>query len=171
MRLFFNHTPENTTSDSSCILNSVLPEQSVIQSSVVCNVKCSSIQANQCIIMNVVARSIIAKPGSIVYNIITDKDVLVLDNEVHVGVYDESGKFIVLHSNMSTDGGIDIINNNIYVYIFIIYIHIGVYWEKLVLDNVRTFDENYQINDKVDPMLVEIELNKLIDRIWNLIRN
>ena len=112
MKLFFNHSQgqggEGTDSDSSCILNSILPEQSdarCISSSVVCNVRCSSIQADQCVLMNVVARSIVARPGSIVYNIVTDKDVLLLDNEVHVGVYDEAGKFIVLHSNMSTDGG------------------------------------------------------------------
>ena len=47
---------------------------------------------------------------------------------------------------------------------------VGVYWEKPVLDNPRTFDENYRINDTVDPMLVEIALNQLIDRVWSSIK-
>ena len=45
-----------------------------VKNSVLCNVKCKYIDADGCILINVTAESIVAKPGSIVYNIIDESE-------------------------------------------------------------------------------------------------
>ena len=45
-----------------------------MRNSVLCNVRCKYIDAEGCILINVTANSIIAKPGSIIYNILDESE-------------------------------------------------------------------------------------------------
>ena len=79
-----------------------------IKGSVLNNVRCKYIEAENAILINVTADRIIAKNGSIAYNIVDqDANGLTLsDGEVRAGVFQADASQIVVHSNISIDGGI-----------------------------------------------------------------
>ena len=83
-----------------------------VRNSVLNNVRCKYIEADNCILMNVTADRIIAKGGNIVYNLIDDgvtqgSSLSLLDEKkVVVGVFNESGVQTVITSDMDTDGGL-----------------------------------------------------------------
>lgn len=146
MKLFFN-IPQGAQEDASkCILSSNIAEQT-IKESVICNVKAKSINADNAIIMNCVAKSITAKPGSICYNIISTGDIILQENEVQVGVYNESGEQTIVRSNLDIDGGI--------------------YWDKLALDNKLTYGEIYKLNETADQSIIESVVGNLRESYWN----
>jgi hypothetical protein len=141
MRLFFNISEEsiikstNSTVISSNILNSSISD---ILNSVVVNSNCYSIQANNAVIVNCTAKSIIAKEGAILYNIITDGDIVINENEVLVGLYSESSDLNLpssISSNLNIDG--------------------GVYWDKLALSNTLTFENIFDINSSANCINIE----------------
>jgi len=118
MKLFFNIPTDSpgTQDPTKCIMSSEITTDetySNIQDSVVCNVKANVIKATGGIIMNCVANSITVNKGAICYNIITNKDIILEENEVMVGVYNASGEQTVIRSNLDIDGGM-----YMYVYIY-----------------------------------------------------
>jgi hypothetical protein len=158
MKLFFGIGDNEASSGAgadSCVLNSTITTGttgSIIKNSVVCNTKCHTINAYGAIIMNCVANSITAQPGSILYNITTTGDIVLTSDQVHVGLYldgnGEGGAALppVIHSNLDTDG--------------------GVFWEKLALDNTLTFEQIYNVNSTADPAAVEAIIDAKRAEAW-----
>lgn len=104
-----------------------------MRDSVLSNVRCKYIEADNCILINVTAERIIAKSGSIIYNVIdtgrgstsephtpgghalfsggngaTVRGLQVNSREVMVGVFSEDGAQTVMRSDLDTDGGNEI---------------------------------------------------------------
>ena len=79
-----------------------------VKGSVLTGVRCKYIEAENCILINVTAERIIAKPGSIIYNIVAggDDNVLIAEpGQVLAGVFSDDGSQHVIRSNISIDGG------------------------------------------------------------------
>lgn len=81
-----------------------------VRNAVLSNVRCKYIEAEGCVLINVTAERIIARPGSIIYNVIAEagsgnKEVLAGEGDVTVGVFAEDGSQLVVRSHMDTDGG------------------------------------------------------------------
>ena len=89
-----------------------------VRNSVVSNVRCKYIEAEGCVLINVTAERITAKPGSIIYNFVQgnnsnsgssdNNDNLVAvtaAGDVIVGVFAEDGAQTVIRSHIDTDGG------------------------------------------------------------------
>ncbi len=78
-----------------------------MKNSVLCNVRCNYIEAEGCILINVTADSIIAKPGSVIYNIVDDNgDGLdVSHGQVLAGVFSSDGQQMLMKSSTHIDGG------------------------------------------------------------------
>jgi hypothetical protein len=74
---------------------------------VLCNVRCKYIDAEDCILVNVTADRIVARPGSIVYNIVDEsEDGLDLNHgQVLAGVFSDDGSQIIMRSATTIDGG------------------------------------------------------------------
>lgn len=116
MRQFFGIDSDNriahsslgsvTVDNLSCVSSCNIDTGS-IKNSVLCNVRCNEINAEGCILINVTAKSITAKPGSILYNIVDDgADGLTLeDKAVFAGVFSGDGSHFVMGSTTGTDGG------------------------------------------------------------------
>jgi hypothetical protein len=116
MRQFFGIDSKKRTSDSSlgsvivdsasCISGCTIEDGSV-KNSVLSNVRCNRIDAEGCILINVTAKSIVAKPGSILYNIVDDSDagLTLEDKAVLAGVFADDGSHLVMGSTSGTDGG------------------------------------------------------------------
>ena len=84
------------------------PLQGSVRGSVLTGVRCKYIEAENCILINVTAERIIAKPGSIIYNIVAggDDNVLIAEpGQVLAGVFSDDGSQHVIRSNISIDGG------------------------------------------------------------------
>ncbi len=79
------------------------------------NVRCKYIEAENCVLINVTADRIVAKPYSIIYNVLDDAEgsatlvvdglLQLTDKEVVVGVFDNDGKQFVVRSTTDIDGG------------------------------------------------------------------
>ena len=104
-----------------------------VRNSVLSNVRCKYIEAEGCVLINVTAERIIARPGSIIYNYVQDTntttgtgkrtvngevivrtedtvrtmpgEVRTEDGEVIASVFSEDSSQNVLHSHINTDGG------------------------------------------------------------------
>ncbi len=100
-----NNTDNLTIHDGSLVSSCRVVTGGTITKSVVASVVAQSITANEAIVVNCAsAKSIIAKPGSILYNVISDDDIVAHENEVIVQVTEESGEWFHLQSTMHTDG-------------------------------------------------------------------
>ena len=60
--------------------------------------RCNSIEAEGCVLINVTADRIVAQPGSIVYNIVdrTDAGLALTEGAVLAGVFEENGSHLVV---------------------------------------------------------------------------
>lgn len=152
-----NSTIQNTTVDgTSCISSSLLGSASsgaasgFVRNSVVSNVRCKYIEAENCVLINVTAERIVAKPGSIIYNLIdADSAIEVGAQEVRVGVFDDSCTQQVIRSDMETDG--------------------GKAWEIRVAGNTQSFEEVYNSNANADPTHLEQIIATAHDAAWQKI--
>jgi hypothetical protein len=99
-----------------------------IKNSVLCNVRCRYIDADGCILINVTADKIIARPGSIIYNVVDDSEsgLNLTDGQVLTGVFSDNGDQLVMKSSVSVDG--------------------GKAWEKKLEWNPYSFEEVYNMN-------------------------
>ena len=78
-----------------------------VRASVLCNVRCNYIDAEGCILITVTADSIVAKPGSIIYNIVDDsgEGLDVSHGQVLAGVFSADGSQMLMKSSTQIDGG------------------------------------------------------------------
>jgi hypothetical protein len=78
-----------------------------VRNSVLCNVRCKYIDAEDCVLINVTADRIFARPGCIVYNIIDEtEDGLDLNHgQVLAGVFSNDGTQLIMRSATTIDGG------------------------------------------------------------------
>ena len=76
-----------------------------LRNSIVCRVKTRELQADGAIVVNCVAPKIVAGKGCILYNLISETEIVAKDGEVMVEVTNESGQSFVLRSRMDIDGG------------------------------------------------------------------
>ncbi|RYH10224.1 hypothetical protein EON65_39660 [archaeon] len=129
-----------------------------IKNCVMSNVRCKYIEAENAVLINVTAERIVAKPFSVVYNLLDDKNsphvatggVLQLDEkDVVVGVFDEDGQQFVVRSHMDTDG--------------------GKAWEMKVSGNSKSFEEVYNGNTNACPTTLERVIASSHDEAWRKI--
>ncbi len=90
-----------------------------IKNCAISNVRCKYIDAEDCVLINVTAERIVARPGSILYNLIESQNdeseegiaaattTTAEPREVRVGVFREDGGMDVVHSSLDIDGGKD----------------------------------------------------------------
>ena len=108
-----------------------------VRNSVLCNVRCKYIDAEDCILINVTADRIYARPGSIVYNIIDEtEDGLDLNHgQVLAGVFSNDGTQLIMRSATTIDG--------------------GKAWKQELEWNPKTFEDVYLMNETADPISIE----------------
>lgn len=115
LKLFFginedlvkNSSVVDTSVESSLISSSVIGSGSV-KKSVINNVHTKYLEAEGSILVNVTAKRIIAKPGSIVYNVIDNSDdstIIAEAGQVLAGVFYNDGRYQLMKSSTSIDGG------------------------------------------------------------------
>lgn len=79
-----------------------------VRNSVLSNVRCNYIEAENCVLINVTADRIIAKPFSILYNLLdraVDATLQLNEKDIIVGVFDNDGNQAIIRSHADTDGG------------------------------------------------------------------
>ncbi len=156
--------------DVSCVSSSVIGSEGApaghIRNSVVSNVRCKYIEADNCVLINVTADRIIAKSGSIIYNLIDleagseanssgDSDGLkhsrselhLLDKEVRVGVFSDDGSQAVVRSHLDIDG--------------------GKVWETKLEGNHASFEDIHGSNKNACPITLERVIATSHDEFWN----
>lgn len=111
-----------------------------ISKSVVNCVSCLSVEAEDCVLINVTCKSLKAKPGSIVYNVCVEDDLEVSNDAVMTGVttLGEDGKAsqIIMVSNMGIDG--------------------GKAWDEKVEGNQYDFAGIHSLNKDANPLALEV---------------
>ena len=124
-----------------------------MRNSVLCNVKCNSIDAEGCILINVTADSIVAKPGCIIYNIIDESDygIDLSEGQVLAGVFTDDGSQLVMKSATTIDG--------------------GKAWEQKLEWNPRTFEDVYNMNTTADPISLEEQIKDKHSEKWARLTN
>lgn len=125
-----------------------------VKNSVLCNVRCKYIDVDGCILVNVTADRIYARPGCIVYNVIDESaDGLDLIHEqVLAGVFTDDGNQLVIRSNTKIDG--------------------GKAWKQDLEWNPKTFEDIYNMNTNADPIKIERQTSDAHSDKWNsLIRS
>lgn len=76
-----------------------------VKDSVVCRVTARELEADGAIVVNCAAPKIVAGKGCILYNIISEGDIIAKDGEVKVEVNGENGESFILKSRIDIDGG------------------------------------------------------------------
>lgn len=115
-----------------------------VKNSVLINVHCNHIEAEDCVLINVTGDRIIAKKNSVIYNVVDIDGTLLNSVEekcVYSGVFDENGDQKVLESTLDIDG--------------------GKVWDEKVLGNNCTFGEVNKLNANADP----VKLEKIIESL------
>jgi hypothetical protein len=80
-------------------------ESGTIKNSLVCQVTTKELTAEGAILVNCVAPKITAGKGAILYNLMSDKEIVAEAGQVMVAVDNEAGESFVLKSRMDIDGG------------------------------------------------------------------
>lgn len=142
-RVVNTDTSRVTVDSSSCVSNCNLGapgdnDCGSVRGSVLCNVNCKYIEAEGCILINVTAERICAKPGSIVYNVVDthgERGLSVEEGQVVTGVMSGDGSQLIMNSSMSTDG--------------------GQAWKTVVAGNPKSFEDVYKSNSTADPLSLQ----------------
>lgn len=136
-----NSSVEGTNVDSSRIFASTL-SGGTVKGSVLVNVRCNYIEAEDCVLMNVTGDRIIAKKGSVIYNVADKEGALLsaglVDGSVVTGVFSSDGSQTVIQSQMEIDG--------------------GKAWHEKVQGNAHSFDDVYKMNGDADPLSLEAKV-------------
>eukprot|EP00559_Dactyliosolen_fragilissimus_P007070 CAMPEP_0184859576 /NCGR_PEP_ID=MMETSP0580-20130426/4569_1 /TAXON_ID=1118495 /ORGANISM="Dactyliosolen fragilissimus" /LENGTH=547 /DNA_ID=CAMNT_0027356299 /DNA_START=148 /DNA_END=1791 /DNA_ORIENTATION=- len=100
------HETDVTVDESSCVFASHIPSGTISQS-VLANVRSSHVQSNGAIIVNCVAKKIVAGKNAILYNLVdtSDEGIVANDDDVLVGIMKESGDIMTLKSKTTICGG------------------------------------------------------------------
>jgi len=95
-----------TVDSQSCMFSSII-ESGTISNSVLANVQALEIEANGAIIINSIARKIVAPPQTIIYNVVDDspEGIILKEKDVVCGVLYENGNSTLLKSTYDTCGG------------------------------------------------------------------
>jgi hypothetical protein len=111
-------------------------------------VRCNYIDAEGCILVNVTADSIIAKPGSVIYNIVDDtgEGLDVSHGQVLAGVFSSDGSQMLMKSSTHIDGGRA--------------------WEQRLEWNPKTFEDVYNMNANADPINLEQSISTAHSSTW-----
>ena len=161
-----------------------------VRNSVVSNVRCKYIEAEGCVLINVTAERIIARPGSIIYNFVEGSSgaaepgaavkAETNDGDVIVGVFDESGKQTVVRSHMDTDGGtlrksffvISLVYScySLFNVVAVVVIVTGKVWDDRVAGNHLSFAEVYNINSDVCPTSLQKIITITHEDAWSLLQ-
>eukprot|EP00904_Undaria_pinnatifida_P006054 jgi/Undpi1/2579/HiC_scaffold_13.g05958.m1 len=120
-----------------------------VKNSALTNVRCAHIEAEDCILVNVTAKRIVAPKGSIIYNIVdtSSTGVGVGEGGVLVGVHAEDGSQQPVWSNTDTLDG-------------------GKVWKKACAGNPMTFESIYNSNHTTDVFAVESARTVAADKAW-----
>jgi hypothetical protein len=121
---------------------------SSVKASVLCNVRCRHIDAEGCILVNVTAERIVARPGSIVYNVVDDSKggLDLAASQVMAGVFSDDGGQLVMRSTTAVDG--------------------GKAWEQRIEGNPKSFEEVYNMNASADPIRLEAQIHARHEARW-----
>jgi len=103
--------------------------------SLICQVETKEISSEGAIIVNCVAPKITAGKGAILYNVMSDTEIVAKDGEVKVEVTSEAGESFVLSSRMDIDG--------------------GKAWKNVVETNDMTFEQVHKKNKQADITKIE----------------
>lgn len=150
-----NTTIDDVSCVSSCSLGSTT-SKGYVRNSVLSNVRCKHIEADGCVLVNVTAERIIAKPGSIAYNCLDDKNApAIIENgtlsidskDVVVGVFDSDGTQSIIRSHLQTDG--------------------GKVWDVKLPVNDKSFAEVYQGNTDACPATLQQVISASHDAAWD----
>jgi len=76
-----------------------------VSKSVLTGVRCRNIEAEGCVLVNVTADRIIAKPGSIIYNVCCTGTFNADEDAIHAGVTRLGGTQVLIRSTLNIDGG------------------------------------------------------------------
>ena len=127
----------STALDGNSVVQGCELGEGSVQGSVLCNVHAAQIQAQGCILVNVTARKIIARPGSLIYNVVDDSpDGIIVDEDVALaGVWQEDGTQMALKALTNMD--------------------MGKKWSQRDFDNTHTFQEIYDMNMETDVSEIE----------------
>jgi len=112
-----------------------------IDKSVLSHVSTKEINAEGAILVNCVAPKITAGKGSILYNIIGEKEIVAEPGQVMVGVYSDDGKAIEIASRMDIDG--------------------GKAWKTEVEGNLMSFEQVWKNNKNTDISKVDLRRKEL----------
>jgi len=161
MRSFFNVGQGGSRISQSTVSGVKVDKKSVvlssditsgnITSSIVNNVRCLSIDADNCILVNVTARKIKAPSGSIIYNVVDDSEdgIIIEENNVRVGVVSSDSSQLIISSSLSIDG--------------------GKAWKQKVMNNTKSFEDVYNMNETANPTSLESIIRKKHDILWSKI--
>jgi hypothetical protein len=115
MRQFFRMSDTDRTRGSKVAAEVTVDAQSVIamseigagnvSKSVLTRVRCKYIEADGCILVNVTADRVIAKPGSILYNVCCAGTLTGDAKDIHAGVTKADGTQVIIRSSLNIDGG------------------------------------------------------------------
>ena len=169
MRQFYGLSASSRIRDSSIIRTSI-DHQSCISScflgaqnsqgacgsvkrSVLSNVRCKYIDVEGCILVNVTANRIYARPGCIIYNVIDEsQDGLdLIHGQVLAGVFTDDGNQLVIRSDTTIDG--------------------GKAWKEELEWNPKTFEDIYNMNTNADPIKIERQSSSAHIDKWNSLTN
>lgn len=136
---------------SSRILSSTIAKTGTVKNSVLVNVRCNHIEADNCILINVTGDRIVAQAGSVLYNVADASGELLStgiteDGSVMTGVFAADGTQTIIRSNMEIDG--------------------GKVWHDKVAGNASSFDEIYKKNGDANPLSLEKSISSAHDQAW-----
>jgi hypothetical protein len=150
-----------------------------VKNSVLSNVRCKYIEADHCVLINVTAEKIIMKPYSIAYNVVDDKQSPTIipegllrleEKDVVVGVFDATGKQLMIRSHMDTDGGNALSFSLVISLAYELCILLGKAWEIKVHGNEFTFEEVNIGNADACPTTLETIIGAAHDNAWNTLQ-
>eukprot|EP00339_Tiarina_fusa_P001397 CAMPEP_0117031668 /NCGR_PEP_ID=MMETSP0472-20121206/22736_1 /TAXON_ID=693140 ORGANISM="Tiarina fusus, Strain LIS" /NCGR_SAMPLE_ID=MMETSP0472 /ASSEMBLY_ACC=CAM_ASM_000603 /LENGTH=533 /DNA_ID=CAMNT_0004740043 /DNA_START=117 /DNA_END=1718 /DNA_ORIENTATION=+ len=113
--------------------------------SLICKVTAKEINSDGAILVNCVAPKITAGKGCILYNIMSDKDIVAEDGQVMVAVTSESGESFVLKSRMDIDG--------------------GKAWKNIVEGNELTFEQVHKNNKQANISKIDAERTETYSKL------
>jgi hypothetical protein len=154
-----------------------------IKKSVLSNVRCKYIEAEDCVLINVTAEKIFAKPGSIIYNVLDDSNLPSLINEgsmqlnekeVVVGVFNSDGEQLLIKSHTDIDGGMRFCMilfslSDECLIVLILHVQIGKAWEVQVAGNDLSFEEVHIRNAEACPITLEKAIADSHQTVWDRI--
>jgi hypothetical protein len=132
--------PDNLVCEHTYVFDSHVAQGNA-KNSLLAHVTAQELHADGAILVNCVAPKITAGKGSILYNIMGEKEIVAEPGQVLVAVTDESGKMTEIKSRMDIDG--------------------GKAWKEVVEGNSMSFEDVWKNNKNAKITKIEMERQKL----------